>query len=79
MCLAVPMKVISLYEGVMGVAELSGTHYDVELSLIPDVKVGDYVIVHAGYAIETLDEEDANERLEFFDQLAEIYRADSEE
>ncbi len=79
MCLAVPMKVIDLHGDNMGVAELGGTHYNVELSLIPDVKIGNYVIVHAGYAIEMLDEEEANERLEFFSHMAEAYQADSEE
>jgi hydrogenase expression/formation protein HypC len=71
MCLAVPMKVVELGTGGLGVAELDGARHEVNLSLVPQVTVGHYVIVHAGFAIEQLDEREADERLALFAQLAE--------
>lgn len=62
MCLAVPMKLIKL-NGVTGVVELGSLHKEIGLQLLEDVKVGDYVIVHAGYAIKILDEKEAAETL----------------
>ncbi len=76
MCLAVPMKVIELREDRTGVCELENIRYDVDLSLIESVQLDDFVIVHAGFAIEKLDIEEANERLQLFEDLAETYRED---
>ncbi len=70
MCLAVPMKLASVDETGVGVGDLDGSRHEVDLSLIEDPQTGDYVIVHAGFAIEKLDEEEANERLKLFDELA---------
>ncbi|MCK5133080.1 MAG: HypC/HybG/HupF family hydrogenase formation chaperone [Candidatus Sabulitectum sp.] len=68
------MKVIELKEGGAGVCELENTLYEVDLSLIESVELDDYVIVHAGFAIEKLDIEEANERLQLFADLAETYK-----
>ncbi len=76
MCLAVPMKVVELGENGTGVCELENIRYDADLSLIESVQLGDYVIVHAGFAIEKLDIDEANERLQLFEDLAETYRED---
>ena len=73
MCLAVPMKVIEIKENGAGVCELENIRYDVDLSLIEATVVDDFVIVHAGFAIEKLDIEEANERLQLFSDLAETY------
>lgn len=73
MCLAVPMKIIELKENGTGVCELENIRYDVDLSLIETTQVDDYVIVHAGFAIEKLDIDEANERLQLFQELAETY------
>lgn len=62
MCLAVPMMLTEI-EGEWGVASLGGTRVTVNLSLLDDVKVGDYVLVHAGFAIQTVDEEEAEKTL----------------
>jgi len=59
-------------EGDMGVVELGGVRRRVSLQLLDDVEVGDYVIVHAGFAIEKLDEETARETLELFESLGVI-------
>ncbi len=63
MCLGVPMKLTEL-QGREGKAELDGVSRKVGLDLVPEAKVGDYVIVHAGYAIQILDEQSAKETLE---------------
>jgi hydrogenase expression/formation protein HypC len=62
MCLAVPMKVLSV-KGNTAVAEFGGLKRDVNIELVPGVKKGDYLIIHAGCAIEKLDREYAEETL----------------
>ena len=57
-----------------GRVELEGVSYPVNLSLVADAVVGDYVIVHAGFAIEKLDREEADIRLDLFEDLAETQR-----
>ena len=70
MCLAVPLKLIQI-EGNTGIGERGGITREVRLDFIDNPKLGDYVIVHAGFAIETLDEEQANKDLEAYDELDE--------
>ncbi|MBN1770925.1 MAG: HypC/HybG/HupF family hydrogenase formation chaperone [Deltaproteobacteria bacterium] len=78
MCLAVPMQLTEVRDdGAAGVAEVEGARYDVNLSLIDDPRVGDYVIIHAGFAIERLDVNEANERLELFAAWAAAERESS--
>ncbi len=74
MCLAIPMKLIELNDLGGGTAQLEGARYEVNLSLVEGAEVGDYLIVHAGFAIETLDQEEADARLELFGKMAEAYR-----
>ena len=62
MCLAVPMKVIEI-RGDMGDVEVGGVKREVGLMLLEDVRVGDWVIIHAGFAISKLDENQAEETL----------------
>ncbi len=68
MCLAVPMKLVFV-DGAIGKAELEGIRREVMLDLVPDAKVGDYVIVHAGYALQTLDEDAARETMRLLSNL----------
>ncbi len=68
MCLGVPMKVIEI-DGKTATVEIAHVRQHCDLSLSPEAKVGDYVIVHAGFAIEILDEEDARETLELLDAV----------
>ena len=70
MCLAVPMKITKVRPDRTGVAELDGSRHDVNLSLVPGAGVGTYVIVHAGFAIEKMNENEANTILALFDELA---------
>ena len=62
MCLAVPAKIIKIENG-MGTIDMEGIQREVSLLLQEDAKVGDYVIVHAGFAIHRIDEEEARESL----------------
>ena len=70
MCLAIPMKVVEIHDADIGIVDLDGARQKVDLSLIEAPECGDYVIVHAGFAIEKLDEQEANERIGLFEELA---------
>ena len=72
MCLAVPMKIVELLPGGAGVGDLDGARHEVDLSLVPQTQPGQYVIVHAGFAIEVLDEREADARLALFAELARM-------
>ncbi|MBO8129962.1 MAG: HypC/HybG/HupF family hydrogenase formation chaperone [Candidatus Marinimicrobia bacterium] len=63
MCLAIPMRVKSV-KGDEAIVEVSGVEYKANIQLLDDVKIGDYLIVHAGFAIEKLDEEEASKSLD---------------
>ncbi len=62
MCLAVPMKVIEI-DGNRARAEVGGVIYKANIDFLPELRIGDYIIVHAGFAIEKLDEAVALENL----------------
>ncbi|MFR8001872.1 MAG: HypC/HybG/HupF family hydrogenase formation chaperone [Hydrogeniiclostridium sp.] len=63
MCLAVPLKILSI-EGKTAVGEAAGLKQTVRVDFIPDLQCGEYVMVHAGFAIQKLTEEQARENLE---------------
>jgi hydrogenase expression/formation protein HypC len=63
MCLAVPMKLVAKEE-LRGLVELSGVKREVSLMLLPEAEVGEYVLVHAGYAIARVDQKEAEETLQ---------------
>ncbi len=69
MCLAVPMRIIEI-DGSRAKAEVGGVLYQANLDFLSDVKVGDYIIVHAGFAIEKLDETVALENLAAWQEVA---------
>jgi len=68
MCLAIPMKVISI-AGPLADVEEAGVRRQVRVDLVEGVRTGDYVIVHAGVAIERLDAEEAEETLRLFAEM----------
>jgi hydrogenase expression/formation protein HypC len=68
MCLAIPAKILSVV-GDTAVIELGGMEREVSLILLDNVSVGDWVIVHAGFAIEKLSEEDAEQTLALFREI----------
>ncbi|MBT8046750.1 MAG: HypC/HybG/HupF family hydrogenase formation chaperone [Pontiella sp.] len=69
MCLAVPVKVVDLLDGRMAMGEQLGVQVEFSTALLDEVKIGEYVLVHTGIAIETLDEADAQETLSIWNQL----------
>ncbi|MCX7935422.1 MAG: HypC/HybG/HupF family hydrogenase formation chaperone [Planctomycetota bacterium] len=62
MCLSVP-ALLTARQGIRGQAELDGIAIDVDLTLVPEAEVGDYVLVHAGFAIQRYDAEEAQQTL----------------
>ena len=72
MCLAVPGRILSVEhqdDTLMAQVDFGGLHKEVCLAYIPDVEVGEYVIVHVGFAIQRLDEKSALETLANFEKL----------
>ena len=69
MCLAVPGKIIEI-DGTTAEVDFGGVTHDASLILVPEATVGNYVLVHAGFAIELLNESEAQETLELFRELA---------
>jgi hydrogenase expression/formation protein HypC len=70
MCLAIPAKIVSIKESIACVDFGEGVTRDVNVTLV-DVKVGDYVLVHAGYAIQVLDKTEARETIKLWNQVFE--------
>lgn len=71
MCLAVPLRVARIIDLTRAVAGEEGSQIELDISLVPGVEVGDYVIVHAGFAMQIIEQDDAAERLDLFRQIAE--------
>ena len=72
MCLATPMKIEKIVSEKKALVSQGGVSVEVDISLLESPKPGDHVIVHAGFAIETLSLEEAEERLALFRRLAEL-------
>jgi len=71
MCLAIPALVISIH-GEKAVADINGVKREISLQLTPEVKVGDYVLLHTGFAISVIDEIEAQQSLDMLRQVLEI-------
>ena len=71
MCLAVPARVIEI-DGDKAVADAMGNRWEIRITLTPDVTVGDIVLIHAGYAIAKIDEDEAAKTWELFAQIVEM-------
>jgi len=63
MCLAIPARVVEIQDNDQAIVDLGGVRKDVSLALVEGVEVGDYVIVHVGYALTRLDSEEAEKTL----------------
>ena len=75
MCLAIPGKVLDIDRSaspVMGTVSFGGTQKKVCLDWLPEARVGDYVIVHVGFALSTVDEAEALETLKMFKEMGEL-------
>ena len=71
MCLAIPAKIETI-DGKTGLVALDGNRIEVVLSLVPEAKVGDWVLIHAGYAITVLDEKEALETYDLLKQAQQL-------
>lgn len=72
MCLGIPGKVLELFEQdnlPMGKVEFSGIVKEVCLAYTPEAEVGDYVLIHVGFAISRIDEEEANEIFQYLEEI----------
>ena len=75
MCLAVPGEVLDIYEKdgtQVATVDFGGVTKEVCLAYVPDIQVGEYTIVHVGFALQRLDEQSALETLEIFRQMGEL-------
>jgi hydrogenase expression/formation protein HypC len=70
MCLAIPARIKSI-KGEQGVADIEGVTRAISLQLTPEAKVGDYVLLHTGYAINIIDADEAEETLKLLREMAE--------
>ncbi|HNW69744.1 MAG TPA: HypC/HybG/HupF family hydrogenase formation chaperone [Bacteroidales bacterium] len=71
MCLGIPSKIISI-DGDAAIVSVGGTEVEASLQLLDDAKVGDFVLLHTGFAIEKISDEEAKETLELLKKLGEI-------
>ncbi len=71
MCLAIPVKVVEVGADDTAIVDLGGVRKEISLALLADVQVGDYVILHVGYALSKLDPEEAEKTLALFAEINE--------
>lgn len=72
MCLAIPAKIVTI-DGSMAKVDMMGNERGVSIDLVPEVKIGEYVLVHAGFAIGIIDDESAKETEELLLEVAKAY------
>jgi len=70
MCLAIPARVVELLPDEQCTVDLGGVRKAISLALLDDVAVGDYVIVHVGYALNKLDQDEAEKTLALFAEMS---------
>lgn len=82
MCLAIPARVVQINRIDpaidTAVVELGGVMREVSIALVPEVEVGDYVLVHVGYAISKIDPQEAEETLRLMTEMAQLLAADAQ-
>lgn len=72
MCLAIPAKIAEMKEGSLATVDILGVKRDIALDLTPQAQVGDFVLVHAGFAIEVVDPDYAQETIDLIMQFPEL-------
>ena len=77
MCLALPCRIVELLPDEQAVIDVSGMRKEISLALLDGVSVGDYVIVHVGYALTRLDADEADKTLALFAELGDAARAEA--
>ncbi|RLD52321.1 MAG: hypothetical protein DRJ05_17525 [Bacteroidetes bacterium] len=78
MCLSIPAKVEKI-ENETATVSVGGTQYEASLQMLDDVHVGDYILMHTGFAIQKLDPEEAEESLKTFQEFEEMNKMMDEE
>jgi hydrogenase expression/formation protein HypC len=71
MCLSIPARVVTI-DGDMATVSLGDTIINASLQLVDDVEVGDYILLHTGFAIQKLSQKEAEETLKLFEELGEL-------
>ena len=81
MCLGIPAQIVELVDPELGIAkaEISGVRRNVSIALEPDTQVGDWVLVHVGFALSRIDEEQARETLALLERMGEAYEQELRE
>jgi hydrogenase expression/formation protein HypC len=69
MCLGVPARVMELLDGQIARVDVDGNQVDISIQLTPEVKTGEYILVHAGFAMATIDENEAAETMRLLKEL----------
>ena len=72
MCLAIPGKILSIDKSKIANVDFDGIQREVSLELVPKAQVGDYVLIHAGFAIECIDETEAQKTLDLISEFPEL-------
>jgi hydrogenase expression/formation protein HypC len=72
MCLAIPVRIEELQADDMALVDIGGIKKAISIALVDDVAVGDYVILHVGYALNKVDADEAEKTLELFAELSEF-------
>ena len=72
MCLAIPARIEEITASGDAIVNLGGVRKEISLALVDDAQIGDYVIVHVGYALQKLDREEAERTLELFAEMGEL-------
>lgn len=81
MCLGIPAQIVELVDPQAGIAkaEISGVRRTISVALVPEAVVGDWVLVHVGFGLELIDEEQARETLDLLAQMGEAYEQELRE
>jgi hydrogenase expression/formation protein HypC len=72
MCLAIPAKIIKI-EDETAIVEIGDVQREASIMLLPDAQINDYILLHAGFAIQKIDEEEAFKTMDLFRQMDEFY------
>lgn len=81
MCLGIPAQIVELVDPEAGIAkaEISSVRRNISIALVPEAEVGDWVLVHVGFGLSRIDEEQARETLALLEQMGEAYEQELEQ
>jgi hydrogenase expression/formation protein HypC len=81
MCLAIPAQIVEIVdpEAALAKAEISGVRRVVSYALCPEIELGDWVLIHVGFALERIDEQQARETIDLLERMGEAYEQELRE